>query len=196
MLDGLFIGVVGMTTVFVVLIIIMFLMIGIQRLFSGKEQPEEAAMTEVEMGVAASSEATGAVSVQGEEHAVGLDEVLQTIGVEVQHRPQDAAELAAIALALASYMRERGRAMGDCLTIGGMDYSVHVAPLWDSPVEVLVDGEKCWASLDGRGLPVAWVPAPLRATRIAHGQRGRLWRSAYPMAQGGQWDRRGWSKKL
>jgi len=196
MLDGLFISVVGMTTVFVVLIIIMFLMMGIQRLFSGREQPEVGALAEPEIGLAASPEATAGAHARSDEHAAGLDEVFQTIGVDVQHRPEDEAELAAIALALASYMRERGRVIGDSLTIGGIDYSVHVASLWDSPVEVLVDGKICWASLDGRGLPVAGASMPFYATRIAHGQRGRLWRSAYPMAQGGHWDRRGWSTKI
>ena len=124
-----------------------------------------------------------------------LDSMLMSIGVEVEHRPEDGAEVAAIALAIASHMKERGRDLHGHLMIGDMEYHVSVGPPWDFPVPIVVDGEKYWTSLDGRGLPVGGGGTPLRATRIGDAQRGRQWRSAYPMPIGMPWDRRGWTRR-
>jgi hypothetical protein len=122
--------------------------------------------------------------------------MLMSIGVEVEHRPEDGAEVAAIALAIASHMKERGRDLHGHLVIGDTEYSVSVGLPWDYPVPIVVDGEKYWASLDGRGLPVGGGATPLRATRIGDAQRGRQWRSAYPMPIGTPWDRRGWTRRM
>ncbi len=193
--DGLFISVVGMTAVFVVLVVIMGLMIWIQRLFSDKETPPgSGALFAPNAEVSLSAGRTKASSPAGEEGA-DLDSVLRTIGVDVEHRPSDHAEVAAIALAVASHMKERGLELHGRLTIGDIEYRVSVGPPWDFPVPVVVDDERFWASLDGRGLPVGGGITPLRAGRIGEPERGQRWRSAYPMPIGQQWDRRGWSRR-
>lgn len=170
MIEGLFISIIGMATVFVVLTIIMFLMVGIQRLFRAEGGA-------VEEAVVAEGAWTG--SVPEPESSAG---------------PEDAVEVAAIALALASHMEKLGRQLGASpISIGGLQYQVEVGDLSRSPVSVVVNGERCWACLDGEGLPVAAGIAPRLAAQTRDAERIRLWRSAYPLTQSGYWDRRGWA---
>jgi len=162
--EGLLISGVGIGAVFGSLLIIMFLMMGVERVFRGD-------------GVAVEE----LVAVEGEEARVGE-------GLE------DTAEVAAIALALASYMKERGKELGGRpIAIGGVHYQVEVGDLSRSPVAVVVNGRSYWASVDGEGLPVAEQIAPVLGAQMRDTQRGRNWRSAYPLAQGAYWDRRGWA---
>jgi len=194
--DGLFISVVGMAAVFVVLIFIMLLMVWIELSFRAKPigaDPGALFAPDVEDRRAGGrSHGAGAAGGTG---VADLDSMLMSIGVEVEHRPEDGAEVAAIALAIASHMKERGRDLHGHLTINDIEYHVSVGPPWDYPVPIVVDGEKYWASLDGRGLPVGGGSTPLRVTRIGDAQRGRQWRSAYPMPIGTPWDRRGWTRR-
>jgi len=160
--EGLLITGVGVGAVFGSLAILMFLMMGIERVFRGQ-------------GVAVEEVAAGGVEAQVGE---GLE---------------DTAEVAAIALALASYMKERGKELGGRpIAISGVHYQVEVGDLSRSPVAVVVDGRSHWASADGEGLPVTEQIAPVLGTQMRDIQRGRNWRSSYPLSQGGYWDRRGW----
>lgn len=200
MQEGLLISVVGMGMVFVVLIIIMFLMMGIERLFREEQEvvDGEGALSAVEWEVGSVATGDGgAKSGQTRAHQpAGLGGVLMSIGVEVQAKAEDAAEVAAIALALAAHLSKRERSFeGRPIVIGDVEHSVEVTDPWSSPVAVTVDGEVCWASLDGKGLPVIRRGMPVIGDRAPDAQSGRLWRSAHPVGQGGYWDRRGWSKR-
>ena len=156
-IEGLLISGVGIGAVFGSLLIIMFLMMGVERVFR-----------------------SDGVAVEGEEARVGE-------GLE------DTAEVAAIALALASYMKERGKELGGRpIAVGGVHYQVEVGDLSRSPVAVVVNGRSHWASVDGEGLPVTEQIAPVLGAQMIDIQRGRNWRSAYPLSQGGYWDRWGW----
>lgn len=163
--EGLFISGVGVGAVFGSLLIIMFLMMGVERVFRSD-------------GVAV-------------EEAVAAGDVEAKVGEGLE----DVVEVAAIALALASYMKERGKELGGRpIAISGVHYQVEVGDLSRSPVAVVVNGGSYWASVDGEGLPVIEQIAPALGTQMRDTQRGRNWRSAYPLAQGGAyWDRRGWA---
>lgn len=123
------------------------------------------------------------------EEVVAGGEAEAKVGAE----PEDTVEVAAIALALASYMKKRGKELGGWpIAVGGVYYQVEVGDLSHSPVAVVVNGRSHWASADGEGLPVIEQIAPVLGARMRDIQRGRNWRSAYPLSQGGYWDRRGW----
>jgi Na+-transporting methylmalonyl-CoA/oxaloacetate decarboxylase gamma subunit len=161
--DGLLITGVGIGAVFGSLLIIMFSMMGIERVFRGQ-------------GV-----------------AVGELVAAERVEAQVGEAPGDIIEVAAIAVALASYMKERGKELGGRpIAVGGVHYQVDVGDLSRSPVAVVVNGRSHWASADGEGLPVTEQIAPVLGTEMRDTQRGRNWRSAYPLSQGGYWDRRGW----
>jgi Na+-transporting methylmalonyl-CoA/oxaloacetate decarboxylase gamma subunit len=161
--EGLLISGVGAGAVFGTLAILMFVMMGVERVF----RSDGVAVEEL-------------VAVEGEEARVGE-------GLE------DTAEVAAIALALASYMKERGKELGGRpIAVGGVHYQVEVGDLSRSPVAVVVNGRSHWASVDGEGLPVTEQIAPVLGAQMIDIQRGRNWRSAYPLSQGGYWDRWGW----
>ena len=164
-IEGLRISGIGVGAVFGTLAILMFVMMGMGRVFrTGGVAVEEAV----------------AVAVGGVEAKVGE-------GLE------DTVEVAAIALALASYMKERGKELGGRpIAIGGVHHQVEVGDLSRSPVAVVVNGRSYWASVDGEGLPVTEQIAPVLGAQMRDTQRGRNWRSAYPLAQGTYWDRRGW----
>jgi len=160
--EGLLISGVGAGAIFGSLSIIMFVMMGIERVFRGDRVAlEEEAAGDVEAGV-------------GE-------------------GPKDMVEVAAIALALASHMKERGKELGGRpIAIGGVHCQVEVGDLSRSPVAVVVNGASYTACVDGEGLPVTEQIAPGLGTQMRDTRRGRNWRSAYPLAQGAYWDRRGW----
>ncbi|HEY50116.1 MAG TPA: OadG family protein [Dehalococcoidia bacterium] len=169
MVEGLFISLVGMGAVFVSLTIVMFLMVGIERLF--RDESAEDGIMEV------------------------LEEIpLGGIPAEQIAGPEDNIEVAAVALALASYLKERGKELGNRpLVIGGIQYQVEVGELSSLPVTVVVNGESYWAAVGGEGLPVMRRFTPIRIAPRSRLDVGRSWRSAYPLTQGGYWYRRGWS---
>ncbi len=162
--EGLLISGVGVGAVFGTLAILMFLIVGMGRVFRSD--------------------------------GVAVEEAVAAAGVEakVGEGLEDTVEVAAIALALASYMKERGKELGGRhIAVGGVHYQVEVGDLSLSPVAVVVNGESHWASVDGEGLPVTEQIAPVPGAQMRDTPRGRSWRSAYPLAQGGAyWDRRGW----
>ena len=161
--EGLLISGVGIGAVFGSLLIIMFSMMGLERVFRGQ--------------------------------GVAVEELVAEggVGAGVGETPGDIVEVAAIALALASYMKERGKELGGRpIAISGVQYQVEVGDLSRSPVAVVVNGRSHWASADGEGLPVTEQIAPVLGTAMRETQRGRNWRSAYPLSIGGYWDRRGW----
>ncbi|MEE8470082.1 MAG: OadG family protein [Dehalococcoidia bacterium] len=175
MSDGLLLSVIGIAAVFVTLTVLMLFVMGMERVLRGRGVAVE--------GMAAE----GAAVATGEVGAVA----------EMAAEPGDTVEVAAVALALASYMRGQGKQFGaGPLAVGGAQYQVEVGDLSRSPVVVVVNGQSYWASMDGEGLPVAAQIAPVLRARTGETQRGRGWRSAYPPAQGGHWDRRGWSGGL
>jgi sodium pump decarboxylase gamma subunit len=168
MLEGLLISVIGMFVVFVVLTILMFVIIGLERLFRHKEVSEVAA----EM-----------VAV---EQAEPPKEVV---------RPGDTAEVAAIALALTSYLKERGKKLEKPLAIDGAQYQVEIDDISRTPMTVVVDGDSYRAAVGEEGLPPTEQIAPVPGTQRREPQRGLGWRSIYPPSQGGFWNRRGWTSK-
>ncbi len=169
MIEGLSISGIGVGAIFGSLIVIMFVMMGIERVFRSDGVVVEEVVEEV---VAAGS-----------------------VEAKVGGKVEDMVEVAAVALALASYMKERGRELGGRpFAISGVNYQVDVGDLSRSPVAVVVNGVSYRASVDGEGLPVAERVAPVVGTQMREIRRGRNWRSAYPLGQGGRyWDRRGWA---
>ena len=167
LLEGLSISGIGVGAVFGSLIVLMFVMMGLERVFRSAE--------------------------------VAVEETVAAGGVEakVGEGPEDMVEVAAIALALASYMKERGKELGGRpIAIGGVNYQVEVGDLSRSPVAVVVDGRSYRACVDGEGLPATERIALVLGTQLRDAQRGWNWRSAYPLAQGGYWYRRGWLGRL
>ena len=196
--DGLFISVVGMTMVFAVLVIIMFVMMLIQRLFHEAEAVGEygaAAAGEPETALVGAATEAAADPAVAARQAPALGGVLSTIGVEMQAEPTCSAEVAAIVLALAAHLGKGGdEAERWHMTIGALEYEVEVSTPWHSPVAIVVNGERCWGSLDGTGLPVQTTLPTIRP-RSSTTPSGRGWRSAQPIGQAGHWDRRGWNKR-
>ena len=167
MMDGLYISVVGMAVVFVVLAILMFLIMGMGRVFEGEEV------------------AVGDVVVK--------EVALEKVEAREALKPEDTAEVAAIALALASYLKEKGREFRGPIAINGVQYQVEVGDLSRSPVFVGVNQDSYWAALGDEGLPSTEVISPQIVVRERDTQRGLSWRSAQPLAQGGYWSRQGWT---
>lgn len=168
MLEGLLITVIGMVVVFVVLTILMFVIMGLERLFRGKEGAEV------------------------------VVEKVAVEGAEPQKRavkPADTAEVAAIALALASYLKERGKKLEKTLAIDGAKYQVDISDISQTPTTVVVEGDSYRAAVGEEGLPSPEQAAPVLGTQRREPQRGLGWRSIYPPSQGGFWNRRGWTSK-
>lgn len=168
MLEGLLIAVIGMLVVFVVLAILMFMIMGLGRLFTDKGGSEVA----VEK-----------VTVEGVEPP---KEVV---------KPEDTAEVAAIALALAAYLRERGKRLEKLIAIDSAQYKVEISDVSRTPTTVVVDGDSYRAAIGEEGLPPTEQIAPAPRTQRREPQRGLGWRSIYPPSQGGFWNRRGWTGK-
>ena len=168
MLEGLFISLVGMGAVFVSLTIIMFLMIGIERVFRSEEPIAE------EISVAGGG-------------TMPIAPVTERMG------PESQAEVAAIVLALALYLKERGRQVGRSIDIEGVHYRVEVGDTTDSTVSVIVNDEMYCGSLGDHGVLMN-VQTGLRIeSGVGDRKRGRIWRTAYPLLQGGYWTRPGWT---
>lgn len=168
MLEGLFISLVGMGAVFVSLTIIMFLMIGIERVFRSEELAAEE------------------ISVVGGE-ITPIRPVTERVG------PESQAEVAAIVLALASYRKERGRQIGQSIYIDDVHYQVEVGDTADRAVSVVVNGEMYRGSLDDHGLSMDAETGLRIESRVGDRKQGRIWRTAYPLLQGGYWTRPGWT---
>ena len=168
MLEGLLITVVGMAVVFVVLAILMYVIMGMERLFREK----------------------GVAEVVSEK--VAVTEALPQ-APEAGAAPESTVEVAAIAVALASYLKERGKKLGASLSVGSEHYHVEMGDPSVSPVNLKVNQEHYCAAVGDEGLPPAEQDASV-APQAKEAQRGSPgWRSAYPPPQGGFWCRRGWT---
>jgi Na+-transporting methylmalonyl-CoA/oxaloacetate decarboxylase gamma subunit len=175
MLEGLFISLVGMGAVFLSLTIIMFLMVVVGRIFrnDGLAMSEGLAVE----GMVAVGEMGAAVDV-----------------VRKRAEPLGMVEVAAIALALASHVKERGRELGTSITIDDIYYQVEVGDISSPPTSVIVNGEMYRGAVSDDGLPFAERTSLRIETRGRSTQRERVWRAAYPLLQGGEyWCRRGWT---
>lgn len=157
MMDGLYISLIGMTVVFVVLIILMFLIMGMERLFRGGE--------------------------------VAVKEAVAQKALE----PEDTAEVAALTMALASYLKKQGREFRGPIAINGVQYQVEMGDLSRSPVAVGVNQDSYRAAVGDEGLPATGAISPQIVVRERDTQRGLSWRSACPPARGGYWSRQGWT---
>jgi len=167
MIEDLLVCVIGLAVVFVVLAVLMFVIIGMGRLFGGGEEGAE--------------DANAAVKTKPEETK------------QEPPIPEGATELAAITLAMASYLRQRGRELGPYITINNMEYQVDVGDLHSPPISVEVNGEKLRASLNGEGLPVSTQIELNLGIWPRDTKRGPFWRAACPPTQGGYWSRGGWT---
>lgn len=157
MIEGLLISVVGMAVVFVVLAILMFVIMGMERLFR--------------------------------ERTAAVENVLANEGAE----PAETVEVAAIALALASYLRERGKDLKAPIIIGGVHYEVELGDLSYSPVSLMVNRDSYRAALGDEGLPITEQVSPKLVAQAKGNQSGLGWRSAYHRLQGKYWSRGGWT---
>ena len=169
MLEGFFISLVGMGAVFISLAIIMLIMMGIERVF----RSEEVAVEEM----------------------LAVEEIIAEAGVVVEHeKPVSMAEVAAIALTLAKHIKGRGKELGTSITINDVYYQVEVGDISGSPISVVVNGENFWGVVDGQGLPAAKRTSLSIKTKARSPRHERVWRTAYPPLQGGDyWCRRGWT---
>lgn len=104
------------------------------------------------------------------------------------------AGVAAIAAALAAHLRGAGRELsGRRMRIDGASFEVEVGDHSLPSIPVAVNGQRFLASL-GPGAPGAKRAGPAVIPRRPPVRHATGWRSAYPVAQGGYWDRRGWGK--
>jgi sodium pump decarboxylase gamma subunit len=168
--DGLFISIVGLGAVFVILTLIMFLMMLIERLFRSED-------ADPGMGQAADETPADGEATQG------------------WAEPEGPCEVAAIGLALAHHLRLRGRLIGTSIAINDIPYQLQIGDISRFPVTVVVDGECHRGAVGEDGLPCA-DPAPSRneARRIDR-QREWNWRTPYQLPQGGCWQPAGWSSR-
>jgi sodium pump decarboxylase gamma subunit len=166
MIEGLLISAVGMVVVFVVLAILMFMIMGMGRLLSDR----------------------GAVNGATDEEPAAIKEE-----IKAKIKAEDTAEVAAIILALASYLRERGKALGKSISIDGVLYQVDVGDLSYSPVPLIINEDSYRGAVGDEGLPAIEKVEP-RIFAQARGSRSGLgWRSAYFPPQGKYWSRHGWT---
>jgi len=201
MTDGLVISSIGLASVFAILVIIMLLVTVLGKLLRNGELSLEQAEAprggvEDEGGKAGTRQEVIADRVSMAA-PVGAQESTASgrtrAGIEELPRPDGSDEVAAIALAVAAHMKKRGKELGGRqIMIEDAWYEVEVGDPSQSPVAVMVNGQRCWASLDGRGLPVAGRSAPPGTAHAGEARYRPRWRAAYPMAQAGYWDRRGW----
>jgi len=168
MAEGFFISLVGMVAVFVSLTIIMFLMIGIERIF----RTEELALDEESGGTE------------------GWTPVDIPQGGTV---PENNIEVAAVVLALASYLKERGRDLGSSIAINNVHYHVRTGDSSRPATSVEVNGESFMGAIGDEGLPYIKRTGLLISKRTKDVGRERIWRLAHPFSIGGYWSRRGWT---
>ncbi len=168
MVEGLFISLVGIGAIFVSLIIIMFLVMGIERVFRDKEVTGEVTLAEVET-------------------------VVLSVPVKDAVETEDSVEVAAIALALASHMKKQGKQLGIAVVINDIHYQVDAGEPSSTPVVVVVNGESYRGSVGGDGLSFAEKAVVKIGTQVRDLQRERIWRTAYPLSRGGYWSRSGWT---
>ncbi|MEE8372910.1 MAG: hypothetical protein V3R87_04305 [Dehalococcoidia bacterium] len=200
MSDALFISGVGIGMAYAVLAIMMFMTMGLVRFYRGKKASPDAnggGGGEQETMLGGGRSESGAAPAAGTWQLAGPGGTLMTTGAEQQLRPEDATEAVAIVLALAAHLGERGQELGGRpILIGDAEYVVALTDPWSSPVAVMIDGERCWGSLDGTGLPVDRTTVSTIRPQRSEAQSGRQWRSAQPIGQAGYWDRRGWSRRM
>ena len=167
MLEGLLVCVIGIAVVFFALAVLMFMIMGMGRFLGGEEKTEEKPVA----GDKTKSDEMSPKTVQ----------------------PEDSAEVVAIALAVASYMKQSGRQLGPYITINNMEYQLDIGELHTPPISVEINGEKFRATLNGEGLPGATQPELKLVIWPRAASRGPVWRSAYPLPQGSYWVRGGWA---
>jgi sodium pump decarboxylase gamma subunit len=108
-------------------------------------------------------------------------------------KAEDTAEVAAIALALASYLKEQGKALGKPIAISGVQYQVEMGDLSYSPVSLMINQDSYRAAVGDEGLPVTEQVSPKFVAQAKGIQSGLGWRSAYHQLQGKYWSRGGWT---
>jgi sodium pump decarboxylase gamma subunit len=167
MLEGLVVCVIGVAVVFVALAVLMFVIMVMGRFLGGEGEAEE--------------KRDAGDKTKADEISPG------TI------QPVDSAEVAAIAVAVASYMKLSGRQLGPYITINAVEYQLDIGELYPPPISVEVNGERFWATLNGEGLPVVTQPELKLGILPRAASRGAIWRSAYPLPQGRFWLRGGWT---
>ncbi|MBM3156860.1 MAG: hypothetical protein FJ004_06205 [Chloroflexi bacterium] len=174
MLEDLLICVIGLAVVFVVLAVLMFVIMGLERFFRGGELAVQEIAVEMPVEAATAGK---------EQLVVGRGEL----------KPEDAVEVAAITVALASHLRGKGKKLGNRIDINGISYDVDVAELHSRPISVVVNGEGFHTSLNDEGFSVVEEAAPKLGERARYTQQGAGWRSTYSPLQGDYWCRRGWT---
>ena len=190
MTEGLITSGIGLATVFGVLIIIILMMMIMARFLRDKEVSTEVGRkTE-----AVSGEIVRSTQADTEE-STGPQEMSLPPGVNLHEEPEGTDEVAAIVLALAAYIKNQGKELrAQQIVIGNLRYAVDIGDITNLPAVVIVNGEGWWTSFDGIGLPVAGQDIPRHIVRMGDIHHSQAWRSAYPLGQGGYWDRRGWGK--
>ncbi len=124
---------------------------------------------------------------------VGMVAVEEPVAGKEEVKAEDTAEVAAIALALASYLKERGKAWGKPIAISGVQYQVEMGDLSHSPVPLMVNQDGYRAAIGDEGLPTTEQVSPKIIVQAKGTQSGLGWRSAYRQLQGKYWSRRGWT---
>lgn len=167
MVEDLLVCIIGLAVVFFVLSVLMFLIIGTARLSGVGEGGRE-------------NKDAGLKTKPGESDP----------GSAI---PGDTTELAAVALAMASYLRQRGRELGQYIIINDVNLQVNVGDLHSSPISVEVNEEKFRAGLNSEDLPVSTEHEFKKISWPRDEKRGPVWRAACTPSQGGYWSRGGWT---
>ena len=170
MVEGLFISLVGMGAVFLSLIIIMFLMVGIERVFRSEETEGE-----------------------GDSTVNGMIPLIEP--VQMKSEPRGTDEVAAIALALASYLRGRDKELGTSISINGKVFHVEIEDIDNLPTSLAINGESYLGVVGERSLLFSRRSFLQIGQRKKDVHRERTWRSAHTLSLGGHWFRQGWTGK-
>ena len=150
MTDGLLLSAIGLASVFAILTIIMLLVRMLVRLLRNGEVPvEQAAVARAGSALVTGATETPEEVATGEAPAstpVGAPEAAirepEQPGIEGRPGPRDAAEVAAIAVAVAARMRGQGKEWrGPRIVIDGAQYEVNLGDPSQSLVAATVNGE-------------------------------------------------------
>lgn len=168
--EGALISVIGMGLVFVVLTLMMFLMLAVERVFRADEPAQGSSPAERERADPSESLRNG----------VGSERL---------------AEVGAIALAIAVYMQERGGRFGTSISIDGQEYEVEMKDASRGALEVVVNGEGFRGVVGKHTQSFRSSRRLLGKTQARSLEDARRWRMAYPFAQGSYWPRGAWSHR-
>lgn len=175
MVDSLLLSAFGMTAVFGCLIAMMFVMIGMERALREEAvsvSRMESAVQEAPAKMEAESE-----SVDVESEGIITEQDVEIIG-EASNGDDSFTEIAIVMGALSAYMKNHGKTLkGKTISISGLQQGCTVGYTTSGSVMRSSDSKQGKSE---------------RVVQVEGVNREQVWRSAYPLAQKGYWQRGCW----